>query len=205
MIDDMRAHSGSSRGPGLATVIALHVALGAALLRIKQPASELINRAPLAVSLLPDITLPTEQLPLPVTPEDVSLTEPLAQETFQLPEILQVAEIPTDIPGTSEPLPTSSSLPTRTRDVRRSAALGQVRTAACQILRRESDLLANLVAHTAQVAKADTIHCQQFTRVVDAHAFQDVLSFQAVAQLKAQHTILTCGEGGRGFQGGKEG
>ena len=123
MIYDMRAHSGSSRGPGLATVIALHVALGAALLSIKQPASELINRAPLAVSLLPDITRPTEPLPLPVTPEDLSLTEPLAQETFQLPEILQVSEIPTDMPATSEPLPTSSSLPTRTRDVRRSAAL----------------------------------------------------------------------------------
>ncbi len=123
MMYDTRAHSGSSRGPGLATVIALHVALGAALLSIKQPATELINKAPLVVSLLPDITLPTEPLPLPVTPEDVSLTEPLPQETFQLPEIPLVAEIPADIPATSDSLPTSSSLPTRTSDVRRSAGL----------------------------------------------------------------------------------
>ena len=67
--------------------------------------------------------------------------------------------------------------------VRRSAALGQVRATACQIFRCESDLLADLVAHTAQVAKADAIHREQFTRVMDAHAFQDVLGLQAVAQL----------------------
>ena len=64
-----------------------------------------------------------------------------------------------------------------------AAALGEVRPQAGQFLGGEANLLADLVAHAAQVAEADAIDGQQFTGVVDAHALQDVLRFEAVAQL----------------------
>ena len=63
------------------------------------------------------------------------------------------------------------------------AALGEVRPQACQLLGGKANLLADLVAHPTQIAEADAIDSQQFTGVVDAHALQDVLRFQAVAQL----------------------
>ncbi len=69
------------------------------------------------------------------------------------------------------------------RVVHGAAALGEVRSQAGQFLGGEANLLADLVTHTPQVAEADAIDGQQFTGVVDAHALQDVLRFEAVAQL----------------------
>ena len=42
----------------------------------------------------------------------------------------------------------------------------------------ETNLLADLVAHTPQVAEADAIDGQQLSGVVDAHALQDVQQTQ---------------------------
>ena len=63
------------------------------------------------------------------------------------------------------------------------AILRQVGPPPGQFLGGQPNFLADLVAHPPQIAEADAIHRQQFAGVVDAHALQEVLRLQAVAQL----------------------
>ena len=73
-------------------------------------------------------------------------------------------------------------------------ALYKVGPQPSQVFGGEPDLFADLVANAPKVTKTNAIDCEKFARIVDPHAFQNVLRVEGVTQLGH-------GGGGRGREG----
>ena len=123
MMYNTHTPAGQSRATGLATVVALHVALVGAILAIKQPAT-VLTQPPIILKYRPDIVAPSEPALPEITPEEVTLSESIPQEVFELPEftpaepVNMIAATPLE-PATISTVPTSGM----TGDIRRSAQL----------------------------------------------------------------------------------